>query len=76
MRYVMMACVAMLIAFAAMAQPAVPPLTPSEEVLGTKLLQELQAGLQCNTQLISLRKQLEAAQKEIAELRKPAEPQK
>lgn len=42
--------------------------TPSEQALGTKLMQEIQGGLNCSASLISAQAELAKAQARIKEL--------
>lgn len=42
--------------------------TPSEQALGTKLLQEIQGGLSCSADLIAVRAELVKANARIKEL--------
>jgi hypothetical protein len=48
--------------------------TPNEQAMGTKLMQEIQGGLNCNANLISVQAELAKAQARIKELEtKPEE---
>lgn len=47
--------------------------TPSEQALGTKLMQEIQGGLNCSASLIALQAELTKAQARIKELEPKAE---
>lgn len=48
--------------------------TPSEQALGTKLLQEIQGGLNCSASLISVQAELAKATARIKELEPKPEP--
>jgi hypothetical protein len=50
--------------------------TPSEQALGTKLLQEIQGGLMCNASLISAQAELAKAQARLKELEPKPAPEK
>ena len=50
--------------------------TPTEQAMGTKILQEVQAGLTCNVNLISVQTELAKAQAKIKELSPKEEKQK
>lgn len=47
--------------------------TPSEQALGTKLMQEIQGGLNCSAGLIALQAELAKAQARIKEIETKAE---
>lgn len=47
--------------------------TPSEQAMGTKLMQEIQGGLNCSADLIAARSELAKAQARIKELEAKAE---
>jgi hypothetical protein len=51
-----------------------PQQSPAEQALGSKLMQEINAGLQCTQNLISMQQQLAAAIKERDELKAKYEP--
>lgn len=53
-------------AMVASSQPAAPP--PSEQAIGAKLMREIQDGLQCNVNLISVQVELAKAQARVKEL--------
>lgn len=59
-----------LISTAAFAQQA----TPSEQALSARLLQELQASVNCSTEAIALKTELAKAQARIKELEPKVEP--
>lgn len=63
MRVVILA-LSLLIATSALAQQQ----TPSEQALGTKLMQEIQGGLNCSASLITAQAELTKAQARIKEL--------
>lgn len=42
--------------------------TPTEQAMGTKILQEMQAGLTCSVSLISVKDELDKANARIKEL--------
>lgn len=67
-----------LAAFVALATPALAQQQPSpaEQALGSKLMQEVQAGLNCSADLIVLRAELARANERIKELAPKPEPQK
>jgi hypothetical protein len=50
--------------------------TPSEQALGTKLLQEIQGSLTCNASLISVQSDLAKAQARLKELEPKPAPEK
>lgn len=50
--------------------------SPNEQALGTKLLQELQAGLGCNANLLSVQADLTKANAEIKIMKEKYEPKK
>lgn len=68
MRVVILA-LSLLIATSALAQQQ----TPSEQALGTKLMQEIQGGLNCSASLITAQAELTKAQARIKELEAKAE---
>lgn len=47
--------------------------TPSEQAMGTKLMQEIQGGLNCSASLITAQAELTKAQARIKELEAKAE---
>lgn len=51
------------------ATPALADQSSLDQVLSTKLMSEINSGLQCGTNLLDLQKQLDAAKKEIADLK-------
>lgn len=63
------AILALFFAFPAWAQQQ----TPSEQALGTKLMQEIQGGLNCSASLIALQAELAKAQARIKEFETKAE---
>jgi len=54
--------------------PALAQQSPSEQALSSKLLAEINAGLQCSTTLLSERAELQKAQARIKELEEKYEP--
>jgi hypothetical protein len=50
--------------------------TPNEQALGTKLMQEIQGGLNCSASLITLQAELAKAQARVKELEAKAEEKK
>jgi hypothetical protein len=51
-----------------------PQQSPAEQALGSKLMQEINAGLQCTQQLIGANKQIEQLQARIKELESNVQP--
>lgn len=66
MKWIVFAC---LMASPALAQTP----SPMEQALGAKVMTEISTALQCSADTITLRAQLAAAQKEIADLKVKAE---
>lgn len=60
----------------AFAQAQQPQPSPLEAALGAKLMTEVNAGLTCAAEAVTLQRSLAAAQARIAELEKKAEPPK
>ena len=54
--------------------PALAQQSPSEQALSSKLLAEINAGLQCNTTLLTERAELQKAQARVKELEEKYEP--
>ena len=67
----------LMVAMPVSAQQPAPQQSPSERALGNKLMVEINAGLQCNAQLVGAADQIAALQKELADEKaknaKPAE---
>lgn len=58
-------------ASAALAQP---PQSPTEQALGSRVLQEVSAGISCNADLIAVKAELDKAKARIKELEPKPEP--
>lgn len=54
------------------AQPPQPPSSPMEQALGAKLMQEINAGLQCSAGIVQLQKQVADLTKERDDLKAKA----
>lgn len=64
MKYILIAAIFLPVSALAQQQAS----TPSEQAMGTKLLQEIQIGLNCSADLILLRSELAKEQARIKEL--------
>lgn len=52
-----------------LATPALADQSSLDQALSAKLMSEINSGLQCSTNLLDLQKQLDAAKKEIVDLK-------
>lgn len=66
--HIFLAIVLMAYAGASFAQTAAQHQTPNEQALGVKLMQEIQGGLSCNANLITVQAELVKANARVKEL--------
>ncbi len=64
----------LLLSIATVTLAQVPP--ANEEALGKRLITEMQTGLVCSASLITTQRRIADLEKELADLKKPAEPEK